>query len=268
MEKSSSASEQPVALVTGASSGIGAAYARALAAAGYWVILVGRNHRKLLAVQKETGGEILIADLATDLGLRALEYRVQTEDRLDFLVNNAGFGTAGKFWETSLAGQDAMYRVHILATMRLTGAALPRMVRRNRGSIVNVSSVAAWMPTVGSISYSATKAWINSFTEGLWLELKSARSGVRVQALCPGFTRSDFHQTLGMDTSRIPESLWTSADQVVAASLSGLSRNKPIVVPGWRYQTWIGIQRLLPRAVLHGIAMKSGETFRRPTANR
>ena len=131
MEKSLSVSEQPVALVTGASSGIGAAYARALAAGGYWVILVGRNHPKLLAVQKETGGEILIADLATDLGLRALEYRVQSEDRLDFLVNNAGFGTAGKFWEASLTGQDAMHRVHVLGTMRLTGAALPRMVRRN-----------------------------------------------------------------------------------------------------------------------------------------
>ena len=109
---------------------------------------------------------------------------------------------------------------------------------------------------------------MNSFTEGLWLELKSARSGVRVQALCPGFTRSDFHQTMGMDTSRIPESLWTSADQVVAASLCGLARNKPIVVPGWRYRTWVGMQQFLPRAVLHAIAIKSGETFRKPTSDR
>lgn len=259
-----SSPEQPVALVTGASSGIGAAYARALAQAGYWVILVGRNHQKLQAVHKETGGEIVLADFATDLGLRALEYRVQTEDRLDFLVNNAGFGTAGKFWLTGLAGQDAMHRVHVLATMRLTAAALPRMVRRNRGSIVNVSSVAAWMPTVGSINYSATKAWMNSFTEGLWLELKSVGSGVRVQALCPGFTRSDFHRTMGMDTTRIPESLWTSADSVVAESLRGLVRNQPIVVPGWRYRAWVGMQRFLPRIVLHLIAVKSGETFRNP----
>lgn len=255
-----------MALVTGASSGIGAAYARALVQAGYWVILVGRNQRKLNAVQKETGGEVMLADLATDLGLRALEYRVQTEDRLDFLVNNAGFGTAGLFWQTGLAGQDAMHRVHTVATMRLTSAALPRMVQRNRGSIVNVSSVAAWMPTVGSINYSATKAWMNSFTEGLWLELKSARSGVRVQALCPGFTRSDFHSALGMDTSRIPESLWTTADEVVRVSLNGLARNRPIVIPGWRYRTWVAMQSLLPRSVLHSIAMKSGETLRKPAA--
>ncbi len=265
MEKSSSAFDGPVALVTGASSGIGAAYARALAQAGYWLILVGRNQRKLNAVQKDTGGEAILADLATDLGLRALEHRVRTEDRLDFLVNNAGFGTAGLFWEGDFSSQEAMHRVHTLATMRLTAAALPRMVRRNRGSIVNVSSVAAWMPTVGSINYSATKAWMNSFTEGLWLELKSARSSVRLQALCPGFTRSDFHSSAGMDTSRIPESLWTTAEEVVRASLNGLARNQPIVIPGWRYRTWIALQRFLPSSVLHSIAMKSGQTLRSPS---
>jgi len=264
LEKSLSAFSGPVALVTGASSGIGAAYARALAQAGYWVILVGRNQRKLNAVQKEIGGEVLLADLATDLGLRALEHRVRTEDRLDFLVNNAGFGTAGYFWQSNPAGQDAMLRVHTLATMRFTGAALPRMVQRNRGSIVNVSSVSAWMPTVGAINYSATKAWINSFTEGLWLELKSARSSVRVQALCPGFTHTDFHSSLGMDTNRIPQSLWTTPEEVVRVSLGGLARNEPIVIPGWRYRIWIAMQRFLPSAVMHSIATKSGEAFRAP----
>lgn len=262
MERSSSASERPVALVTGASSGIGAAFARALAQGGYKVILCGRNEEKLRAVQKQTGGEILLANLATDAGLAAVEACVADEESCDFLVNNAGFGTKGRFWEADLAEQDAMHRVHVMATMRLTAAALPRMVRRNRGSIVNVSSVAAWMPAIGSISYSATKAWMNSFTEGLWLELKNAKSSVRVQALCPGFTRTDFHQTLSMDLSRIPESLWTTPEVVVKASLDGLARHEPFVIPGWRYRAWLQMQRFLPRAALHAIAAKSIEKFK------
>ena len=262
MEKWSSTSERPVALVTGASSGIGAAYARALTEGGYAVILCGRNEVKLRAIQDQTGGDILLADLGTGAGLAAVEARIANEERCDFLVNNAGFGTKGRFWEGDLSEQDAMHRVHVMATMRLTATALPRMVRRDRGNIVNVSSVAAWMPAIGSISYSATKAWMNSFTEGLWLELKSAKTAVRVQALCPGFTRTDFHETLHMDVSRIPNSLWTSPEEVVNASLNGLARHEPFVIPGWRYRAWLGMQKFLPRAALHTIAAKSAEQFR------
>jgi len=264
LEKSSSGFEGPLALVTGASSGIGASWARALSAGGYALILVGRNEEKLRAVQRDTGGEILLADLDTEAGLAAVETRVLAEERLDFLVNNAGFGTIGKLWEADAAGQIAMHKVHVMATLQLTLAALPRMVRRDRGSIVNVSSVSAWLQASGAVSYSATKAWMNSFTEGLWIELKSAGSKVRVQALCPGFTRSDFHQTVGMDTRNIPEVLWSSAEDVVAASLRGLAHEDVIVVPGWRYQAWIGIQRFLPRPVLHAISARSEKAFRKP----
>ncbi len=250
--------------MTGGGTGIGAAYARALAAAGYGLILVGRREEKLRAVQGEVGGEILVADLAAEDGLRTVERRVAEAANLDFLVNNAGFGTTGTFWELPVEGQDRMHRLHVLATMRLSHAALPAMVARDRGSIVNVSSVAAFVQSVGMASYSATKAWMNSFSEGLWLELKSARSGVRVQALCPGFTRSEFHDSAGLDQGAIPESLWTSAEEVVRASLRGLSRDEPIVIPGWRYRTWVGLQRVLPRSAVHAIVRKSKNRFWTP----
>jgi short-subunit dehydrogenase len=261
LEKSSLPSN-PLALVTGASSGIGAAFSRALAAAGYDLILVARNEEKLRSIQSETGGEILLADLATDDGIHLVADRISSSPHLDFLVNNAGFGTKGRFWEAPLAGQEAMHRVHVMATMELTHAALPRMVARDRGYIVNVSSVSGFGQTVGGVSYSATKAWINSFTEGVWLELSRIHSDVRVQALCPGFTHTDFHDSMKMDTSGIPQSLWHLPADIVEASLNGLITNELFVVPGWRYQTWVAMQKFLPRQIVHAIASRSQEKFR------
>lgn len=261
LEKSSSPSN-PLALVTGASSGIGAAFARVLAEAGYDLILVARNEDKLRRVQSETGGEILLADLATDAGIHAVADRISQSPNLDFLVNNAGFGTKGRFWEAPLAGQEAMHRVHVMATMELTHAALPKMVARNRGFVVNVSSVAGFGQSVGGVSYSATKTWINSFTEGVWLELSRIASEVRVQALCPGYTHTDFHEAMQMDTGQIPESLWHLPDDIVQASLNGLVTNELFVVPGWRYQTWVAMQKFLPRTVVHAISSRTSEKFR------
>jgi uncharacterized protein len=262
LEKSSSDSK-PVALVTGASSGIGAEYAAALAQADYHLILVARREDKLKAVQSRTGGEILVADLATDHGMAAVSARIASTPNLDFLVNNAGFGTQGYFWEAPLAGQDAMHRLHVLAPMNLTHAALPRMVARNRGFIVNVASVAGFGQNPGSISYCATKTWMNSFTEGLWLELRARKSNVRVQSLCPGFTRSEFHDVADLDRSRVPEALWHTAENVVQASLNGLPSNQLFVIPGWRYQTWVTMQKLLPREAIYAITQRSTEEFRK-----
>jgi short-subunit dehydrogenase len=262
LEKSLSGSN-PVALVTGASSGIGAAFARALAEVGYDLILVSRREAKLREIQAETGGEILAADLATDSGVDAVAKRIAEVENLDFLVNNAGFGAKGRFWEAPIEALDSMHRVHVMATMHLTHSALPRMVARNRGYVVNVSSVAAFGQSVGGVSYSATKAWINSFTEGVWLELSRVKSDVRVQALCPGFTHTNFHETLKVDTGRIPESLWYLPADVVNASFEGLAKNELFVVPGWRYQTWVAMQKLLPRQVVHAITSRSQEKFRK-----
>ncbi len=255
---------KPVALITGASSGIGAEYAKWLAEAGYDLILVARREEKLKEVQGRLGGEILVADVASDKGMDTVAARIESEPRLDFLLNNAGFGTQGKFWETSLEGQMNMHSLHVLATVRLTHSALPAMVKRNRGYVVNVSSVAGFGQNPGNVSYCATKTWMNSFTEGLWLELKQNKSGVRVQALCPGFTRSEFHEAADLDVSKIPESLWTKAEDVVEASFQGLANNQLFVVPGWRYQAWVAIQKALPRQVVHAISSRSQQKFKKP----
>jgi short-subunit dehydrogenase len=156
-----------------------------------------------------------------------------------------------------------MHRLHIIAIERLTHAALKVMVNRHAGNIINVSSVAGFLSTPNSVSYGATKAWINSFTEGLYVELKSMHSPVRVQALCPGFTYTEFHDALGMDRSVIPRSLWMSAEDVVDTSLRGLEKNQVIVVPGWRYRLVSTLCRLLPRFLRYFIAIKySGSRMR------
>ena len=182
---------QPVALVTGASAGIGAAYARRLAAQGYDLLLVARRASRLEELAVELAGrhgvraEPLPADLTSDSDLKTVEDRIAREEHLEFLLNNAGIGSRGRFYESPVEIQVGMHRLHVLATLRLAHAALRKMTARGKGAVVNVSSVAAFVCRPGTTSYYATKAWINCFTEGLYLELKQARSPVRVQALCP-----------------------------------------------------------------------------------
>ena len=243
---------RPLALITGSSSGIGAAFASQLAARGYDLLLVARRRDKLeeiaaaLRQSHRANSEILPADLTADNQLRAVEQRIAAADNLELLVNNAGFGTRGKFFAMDVDSQDQMHRLHVLATMRLTHAALPGMTARRKGGIINVSSVAAFWQSPGSISYCATKCWMNSFTEGLALELKSVGSPVKVQALCPGYTLSEFHDVAGMDRKLIPSSLWMRADDIVAASLRGLDRGKVIVVPGAIYKVAVFFMKRTP----------------------
>jgi len=248
---------RPLALVTGASAGIGAAYARRLAAQGYDLLLVARRVDRLNELATELSrrhgvrAEPLPADLTKEAELKAVEDRIAREERLEFLLNNAGFGASGRFYESPLEIQDAMHRLHVIATMHLSHAALRKMTTRGKGAVVNVSSVAAFIARPGSTSYNATKAWMNAFTEGLYLELKQARSPVRVQALCPGYTLTEFHDVKGFDRSQISASLWTPVEKVVDASLKGLERNKLFVVPAWRYKFIVYLLRLIPRPVLH-----------------
>ena len=248
---------RPLALVTGASAGIGAAYARRLAAQGYDLVLVARRVDRLNALAAELSrrhgarAESLPADLTKEAELKTVEDRIAREEHLEFLLNNAGFGARGRFYESPLEIQDAMLRLHAIATMRLSHSALRKMTERAKGAVVNVSSVAAFIARPGSVSYHATKAWMNAFTEGLYLELKQARSPVRVQALCPGYTLTEFHDVKGFDRRQVPASLWTPVEKVVDASLAGLKRNKLFVVPGWRYKFIVFLLRLTPRPVLH-----------------
>jgi short-subunit dehydrogenase len=223
-------------------------FARKLADRGYDLILVARREEKLRAVAASvpTHSEILPADLTTEEGLQTAEHTIRNCARLELLVNNAGFGTLKRFWVADLAGQEAMHKLHVMAAMRLTHAALGPMVDCDRGAVINVSSVAAFGQSEGNVSYCATKAWMNSFTQGLDMELHGAGSKVKVQALCPGFTMSEFHDTLGVDRNAIPRFLWMQADVVVEASLRGLERGEVIVIPGAVYKIAAFALRHLP----------------------
>jgi len=253
---------RPLALITGASSGIGATFARQLAARGYDLVLVARRQDRLeqeaRAIQAghSVQAEILPADLTRDADLKAVEERIAAAPNLELLVNNAGFGIAGRFFSLPLDGQDQMHRLHVLAPMRLMHAALQGMVARKRGSIINVSSVSGFGQNPGSVSYSATKTWISSFTEGIYMELQSIGSPVRVQALCPGFTLSEFHDTMSFDRSPIPAWMWMSVDEVVDASLRALDRGQLFVIPGWRYRLLVFVMRALPRPLYHWLSIK------------
>jgi uncharacterized protein len=250
---------EPVALITGASSGIGEVFARKLSQRGCRLILVARRKERLEKLAGELpNAEVLTADLANETDLYKVENRIASESHLEFLINNAGFGIPGLFHETPLDAQDKMHRLHILATERLTHAALKGMIVRRKGNIINVSSVAGFISTPNSFTYNATKTWINSFTEGVYVELKYLQSPVRVQALCPGLTHTEFHDAAGIDKSVIAKSLWMSAEDVVNSSLRGLERNQLIVIPGWRNRLFVCLYRPLPRALQHFIAIKYG----------
>jgi uncharacterized protein len=241
---------KPLALVTGASSGIGEAFARRLAADGYRLILVARRRERLDGLAaRMSGAEVVAVDLSEESGLELVESRIKATPDLDLLVNNAGFGSMGRFFEIAVDSQDRMHRLHVIATMRLTHAALGGMVARGTGGVINVSSVAAFGQNPGSVSYCATKTWMNSFTEGLDIELKSVGSRVKVQALCPGFTTTEFQDVIGMDRRRIPRWMWMRADDVVDASLKGLAADKLIVVPGLLYKIIRRLQAWTPRPV-------------------
>jgi uncharacterized protein len=245
-----------LALITGASSGIGAAFAAALAARGQDLVLVARRRDRLeqLAESLERSHGIraaaLAADLASDDDVARVEQRIASARNLELLVNNAGFGSRGRFFEADARGQDQMHRLHVLATVRLTHAALGGMVERAKGGVINVSSVAGFWQAPGNVSYCATKCWMNSFTEGLAVELRGSGSPVRVQALCPGYTRSEFHESAGLDRGRIGASLWMSAEDVVAESLRGLERGRTFVIPGWKYKAAAFVLKHTPRAWL------------------
>ena len=249
---------RPLAVITGASSGIGASFARKLAARGYDLLLVARREDRLYALARQLSdqygiaAEGLVADLVQQAELESLALRVRDAENLALLINNAGFGTNHYFFETDAEGQDAMHRLHVVAAARLTHAALANLTPRAVAGtgVINVSSVAAFAPAPQNVSYNATKAWMNRFTEGLAIELGAWNSPVTVQALCPGYTLSEFHDVTGSDRSAIPAAFWMTPDSVVEASLAAFARRQLIVIPGWRYKLLIGALRVIPGSVV------------------
>jgi short-subunit dehydrogenase len=253
-----------LALITGASSGIGAEYARALASRNYDVVLVARRRERLeslagaISARYGIQAEVLPADLSQDLDVELVARRLIGEPRLELLVNNAGFGVQGNFPATAIDAQSCMCRVHVLAAMRLTHAALGALVARNRGGVINVASVAGFTRMPGHASYASTKAWMIAFTECLYLELRTAGSGVRIQALCPGYTYTEFHDVLGLDRNAIMplKKFWMPAGFVVSESLRCLERGPWLVIPGWRYRMLSLFLNHAPRFLLHPLVTR------------
>jgi uncharacterized protein len=240
------------AVVTGASSGIGAAFAARLGRDSYDLILVARNRARLeeqarhLRADHGVDVEVLTADLTDPTELGVVE-KVVEDAQLDLLVNNAGFGTAGAFAELDAAKEEEEIRLNVLALVRLTRMALPAMLARNRGAIINVSSMAGLQAAPYNATYGATKAFVNSFTEALSEEVRGTE--VRVQALCPGFTRTEFQDRAGIDVSSIPSFAWMTAESVVDASLSALRRGDVVCIPGLGNRALATMTGAVPRSL-------------------
>jgi len=232
-----------VAVITGASSGIGAEFARQLAPMGMGLVLVARRRERLeqlaehLAAMHGVPVEIVDCDLADRKALEALAVQLAARSDIELLVSNAGLGLVGRFAASDPARQIYQLDLHVIASTRLTRAVLPQMAARRGGAIIQVSSLAGVFPRLSSPTYGPSKAYLNGFSEALEAEL--AGSGVCFQALCPGFTRTEFHSTpeyAGVDVhARVPDFLWLSAEQVVQESLEGLAKGKRRVIPGRTY---------------------------------
>jgi len=257
-------STQGTACITGASSGIGEAFARRYAAKGYALLLHGRRKENLERLCQELKSrygitaEYLLAELSHPDGVHILEERLRSIPDLAVLVNNAGFGLRDSFTRESIGVQERMIHTHISATVRLTHAVLPGMRQRGAGTIINVSSIAGFLVGPKSATYCATKAYITSFTESLHLELVG--SGIRIQSLCPGYTRSDFHSRMGLDTSGDSFRHFMTADDVVERSLKALEKGKVVCIPGVRYMMIALAARLIPRTLYYWLAGRTQGT--------
>ena len=251
------------ALVTGATAGLGAEFARQLAAEGNDLVLVARDEARLesakvaLEDRHHVKVEIVSADLSTVDGcVRVAERIVSTSDPIDTLVNNAGIGTYRVFGGAELELEEHMLDLNVRAILRLSHAAVRVMTGRGAGQIINVSSVAGFVPRGGNVTYSASKAWVTMFSEALSVQL--AESGVQVTAVCPGFTHTEFHERADADMSKVPDWLWLNADDVVAHGLADARKGKPVSVPSVKYKALTGAARHLPRPLLHRLMKRRG----------
>jgi short-subunit dehydrogenase len=240
------------ALVTGPTAGIGRSFAQQLAARGYDLVLVARDQERLeetAADLRATHGvdvEVITADLTDRADLARVEARLGDAARpVDLLVNNAGFGLKGRFLDNSVDAETAMLDVLVTAVLRLSHAALSAMAERGRGGVINVSSVAAFLPRG---SYSAAKAWVNSFSE--WAANEYRPRGITVMALCPGFTKTEFHERMEVSRGSAPDFMWLEADKLVATALADFDKGRVYSIPSAQYKAVATAARLVPNGLL------------------
>jgi uncharacterized protein len=250
------------ALITGASSGLGAEYARQLAAQGADLVLVARDRSALddlaqgLRSAYGVEVEVLAADLLEPRRLAEVEERVADSRRpIEVLVNNAGFGLPLSFERNDIDDEVGHLRLHVEVPMRLTHAALGAMLARGHGRILNVASVAAFIPRS---TYGASKGWLVSFSR--WANGRYARRGVTVTAVCPGYTHTQFHERMGLAPGEegVPAAMWLNARDVVAESLRAAARGAAVSVPSLRYKLLAGLARIAPPS----LAARVGESGR------
>jgi uncharacterized protein len=242
------------ALVTGASSGIGLEIARQLAAEGTQLVIVARDETRLKSLAAEVAVicEVLVADLSDPVQLATVEARVSSDNNpIDLLVNNAGFGFVGQFDEMDRDKETSVIDVNITALLRLTHAAAGAMRGRvGKRGILNVSSVAGFIPSPTAATYSATKAFVTSFSQAIHEEMKP--HGVAVTALCPGYTRTEFQDraNAGESVNKVPERMWQLTEPVATAGLDGVFANKPIAIPGTHNKAAAGLISALPKGAV------------------
>ena len=242
------------ALITGATAGLGAEFARQLAEQGHNVVLVARDEARLRAsaadLENRYGvrAEVLAADLADGGGVAAVVERLSDPARpVEILVNNAGMGLLRSFADNDIAEEKQHLRLHVQTAMELTHAALQGMLQRRSGRVINVASVAAFLPRE---TYSAAKAWLLSFSR--WANLAYSGRGVKVTAVCPGFTHTEFHDRMGMDKTVGPRWMWLQADQVVREGLADNEKGKAVSIPSKRYKILTAATRVLPARLVAG----------------
>ena len=250
---------RPVALITGPTSGIGLGFARRYAIDGYDLVLVARDVARLerLAAElhDEAGAtvEVLPADLAVAADRAKVAERLSGGVRV--LVNNAGIGTSGEFWTADLGTLQGQLDVNVTAVMQLTHAVLPSMLAEGAGTVINVASVAGLLPGRGS-TYSASKAWVIAFSEGLANGLGG--TGVGVHALCPGFVRTEFHERAGIDMQGTPSMFWLEVGDVVRDCLADVAKGQVVIVPGLQYKVLTTGSRLVPRNLVRVLTRTVG----------
>lgn len=251
------------ALVTGASSGIGEAFARRLAADGTDLVVVARGRAGLeqvaadLRARHRVAIDVLATDLSTADGCGPAMDRLRDDDApVDLLVNSAGIGTSGLFGAVDLDRELALIELNIAALVRLTHAAVGAMRRRARGGVINVSSLTSFQPYPNGANYGASKAYVTSFSKAIHTELKG--SGVDVLALCPGFTRTGYHDAAGITHTPIPDWLWLQPAQVADEGLAALRAGRSVRVPGTAYRAWAGLTKVVPDLLLRRLLARAG----------